>query len=197
MSTFLQHYGGAFAARSPHLRRFREKPPLTRAGLAVASSSLVYAAFSLWLFAAGHQPSFTGNFIPPAQYYLWQGILLPAWLMVCWAVFSGAAHLLARVAGSTTSWRATASALGFALAIPLTSDKTDREKNDRDCSTPGSAIDLGGFPSERQRSIALSSVAAQGIERESTKRALERMICESVWAMGMASTRCWVPFSRS
>lgn len=85
----------------------------------VVAAGLVYGMFVLWMYLAGHQPSFTGNPIPAEQYYLWQAAFLAPWLLVVWVAFASTAHGLARALGSTAGWRATAAPLGFVLAVPL------------------------------------------------------------------------------
>ncbi|MGM0556719.1 MAG: hypothetical protein ACQEVA_10115 [Myxococcota bacterium] len=81
--------------------------------------ALVYSSFVLWMYLAGHQPSFTGNPIPAAEYYLWQAGFLPVWLPMAWALSASVAHGLSRVGQSGASWGATAAPLGFALGVPL------------------------------------------------------------------------------
>lgn len=87
---------------------------------AMVLAGLAYGAFVLWMYLAGHEPSFTGNPIPASEYYLWQAGFLVPWLLVAWCAASTVAFGLARAAGSSASWRQTVAPLGFALAVPLT-----------------------------------------------------------------------------
>ncbi|QDG50575.1 hypothetical protein FIV42_07455 [Persicimonas caeni] len=118
--TFAQRYLGTFLRPGRTFEALSEHRALRSAIGAVLSAAMVYSAFVLWMYATGHQPSFTGNPIPAEHYYLWQAIFLPPWLLVAWAAYASAAHGLSRLFGSTATWPATAAPLGFALAVPLT-----------------------------------------------------------------------------
>ncbi len=120
MKSIVGSYLGVIFRPSPTLASLGEETRL-REGLAVVVvATVLYSLFSLWLYLDGQQPSFTGNPIPAADYYLWQAIFLVAWLPAAYAIFVTVAHRLMYRALSTIEWESTAAALGYAFAIPIT-----------------------------------------------------------------------------
>ncbi len=119
MASFVDNYLGTFVRPSQVLRDASDDGAVRRGASALLVGALIYALFALWLYLAGHQPSFTGNPIPAEQYYLWQAAFLPPWLLLAWAASASAAHGVSRLLGSEASWRQTAAPMGFALGVPL------------------------------------------------------------------------------
>jgi hypothetical protein len=120
MASFLDNYLGTLRRPGRTFAALAEDDVVWPGAAAVASAALVYSVFVLWMYLAGHEPSFTGNPIPAETYYLWQAILLPPWLLLSWAVAATVAYGLSRMFGSESTWTQNASPLGFAFAIPLT-----------------------------------------------------------------------------
>lgn len=118
-SSFTESYLGTLRRPGRTFEALGERAELRPAVGAVLSAALLYSAFVLWMYLDGQQPSFTGNPIPAEDYYLWQALFLPPWLLVVWAAFASVAHGLSRLFGSSAAWSATAAPLGFALAVPL------------------------------------------------------------------------------
>lgn len=87
--------------------------------IAAASTTAVYSAFVLILYLGGHQPSFTGNPIPPESYYLWQAIFLWLWLPMAFAVNVLVAQGMLHLFGDPRPLKTTASTLPITLAMPL------------------------------------------------------------------------------
>jgi hypothetical protein len=89
-----------------------------RAGAtAVAFAGLAWALFCLMLHFAGQAPTVT--LLPIERYYLAQAVFVVPLLYLLWALCSLVSHRVARALGGSGSTKATANALGVALAAPL------------------------------------------------------------------------------
>jgi hypothetical protein len=119
MTSFLRQFFGAIWRPEPRFASLADEGEVGAGAAAMLTCAVVYSSFVLWMYLAGHQPSFTGNPIPAADYYLWQAGFLPVWLPLAWVVSASAVFGLARLGASGGSWRATAAPLGFALGVPL------------------------------------------------------------------------------
>jgi hypothetical protein len=86
---------------------------------AVLVVAVVWAALSLLLFAGGYRPTRGVAFIPHAQHYLWQAVLLPSLLVFGWLVGAGVADAVARAFGGRPALAALRATLGLAWAVPI------------------------------------------------------------------------------
>ncbi len=118
-ATFMKLYSGTIFRPGHTLAKACELSEKRLAVAAILTSASFYSAFSFWMYLEGHRPSFTGNPIPAEQYYLWQAVFLPPWLLVAWLASASAAYGIARAFGARATWTSLASSLAFALAVPL------------------------------------------------------------------------------
>jgi hypothetical protein len=86
---------------------------------AVLLVGVAWAALSVLLFAGGYRPSRGVAFIPHAQHYLWQAVLLPSLLVFGWLVGAGVADAVARALGGPPALAALRATLGLAWAVPI------------------------------------------------------------------------------
>ena len=78
---------------------FTRQPRLIVGAASVVGMALLFAAFDVWLYLDGHQPSFTGNGIGAEHYYLWQAVFLTPLMFIGWLLFGGVAHATAQKLG--------------------------------------------------------------------------------------------------
>lgn len=93
------------------------EPALGRNAVLVVSA--LWAALCLLLFAGGFRPTRGVAFIPHAQHYLWQAILLPSLLVFGWLVGAGIADATARALGGRPALAGLRATLGLAWAVPI------------------------------------------------------------------------------
>jgi hypothetical protein len=117
---FLQTCGALLLRPETTLRALAAQASVRAGAAAMGIFGLAYAGFVLALYLRGHRPTFTGNPIPAASYYLWQALFLPPLLLALWWLYGAVAQGLCRLAGGTGSRRATLATLGFAYAVPMT-----------------------------------------------------------------------------
>ncbi len=118
-----RHLGPALLATVRHpsalFARLAASPEPALGRNAVLLVGVVWAALSLLLFAGGYRPSRGVAFIPHAQHYLWQAVLLPSLLVFGWLVGAGVADAAARALGGRAALAALRSTLGLAWAVPI------------------------------------------------------------------------------
>lgn len=93
------------------------RPALGRAAMLLLA--VAWATLSLLLFAGGFRPARGVPFVPPAQHYLWQAVLLPSLLVVGWLLGASVADRVGRALGAPAAGAALRTTLGLAWAVPL------------------------------------------------------------------------------
>ncbi len=86
---------------------------------AILLVSVLWSALCLLLFAGGFRPTRGVAFIPHAQHYLWQAVLLPSVLVFAWLVGAGVADAVGRALGGRSALPALRTTLGLAWAVPV------------------------------------------------------------------------------
>lgn len=88
----------------------------TRGVLAVVVAGVVWSVLLVWLYAAGHAPSFVAIPLPRESYYLVQAIVTVPWLLLMWWV---GARVAGAIAGASANRPALMNAWGVAMSGPL------------------------------------------------------------------------------